>query len=68
VGRLAQQKRLDAERRADETQSPPGDEVVRRGVLHGIAAALPVFARQGSGHVVNVVSTAGLKIVPTMGV
>ena len=39
-----------------------------RGVLHGIAAALPVFRRQGSGHVVNVVSTAGLKIVPTMGV
>ena len=39
-----------------------------RGVLHGIAAALPVFRRQGSGHVVNVVSTAGLKIVTTMGV
>ncbi|WP_419900245.1 SDR family oxidoreductase [Roseomonas sp. USHLN139] len=39
-----------------------------RGVLHGIAAALPVFRRQGSGHLVNVVSTAGLKIVPTMGV
>jgi len=39
-----------------------------KGVLHGIAAALPVFRRQGSGHVVNVVSTAGLKIVPTMGV
>ena len=39
-----------------------------KGVLHGIAAALPVFRRQQSGHVVNVVSTAGLKIVPTMGV
>jgi NADP-dependent 3-hydroxy acid dehydrogenase YdfG len=39
-----------------------------KGVLHGIAAALPVFERQASGHVVNVVSTAGLKIVPTMGV
>jgi NADP-dependent 3-hydroxy acid dehydrogenase YdfG len=39
-----------------------------KGVLHGIAAALPVFKQQGSGHVVNVVSTAGLKIVPTMGV
>ena len=38
------------------------------GVLNGIAAALPVFQRQASGHVVNVVSTAGLKIVPTMGV
>ncbi len=39
-----------------------------RGVLYGIAAALPVFARQKSGHVVNVLSTAGIKIVPTMGV
>lgn len=39
-----------------------------KGVLYGIAAALPVFGRQGSGHVVNVVSTAGIKILPTMGV
>lgn len=39
-----------------------------KGVLYGIAAALPVFGRQRSGHFVSVVSTAGLKIVPTMGV
>ncbi len=39
-----------------------------KGVLYGIAAALPVFKRQGFGHIINVVSTAGLKIVPTMGV
>ncbi|SEQ41161.1 SDR family oxidoreductase [Microlunatus flavus] len=39
-----------------------------KGVLHGIAAALPVFRRQGSGHVVTVVSTSGLKIVPTQAV
>ncbi|AQT80271.1 oxidoreductase [Mycolicibacterium litorale] len=39
-----------------------------RGVLHGIAAALPVFRRQGHGDLVTVVSTAGLKIVPTMAV
>ncbi|MCY1142155.1 SDR family oxidoreductase [Actinoplanes sp. Pm04-4] len=38
------------------------------GVLHGIAAALPVFRRQGSGHLVTVVSTSGLKIVPTQAV
>ncbi|MEE6177944.1 SDR family oxidoreductase [Mycobacterium sp. 050134] len=37
-----------------------------RGVLHGIAAALPVFRRQGRGHFVTTVSTAGLKIVPNM--
>ena len=43
-------------------------DVNLRGTLYGIAAALPVFQRQGFGHVVNVVSTAGLKIVPTMGV
>jgi NADP-dependent 3-hydroxy acid dehydrogenase YdfG len=39
-----------------------------RGVLHGIAAAMPVFRRQGHGDFVTVVSTAGIKIVPTMGV
>lgn len=43
-------------------------DVNLRGALYGIAAALPVFARQGQGHVINVLSTAGLKIVPTMGV
>ncbi|MFD0481451.1 SDR family oxidoreductase [Kineococcus sp. GCM10028916] len=39
-----------------------------KGVLHGIAAALPVFRAQGSGHLVTVVSTSGLKIVPTQAV
>lgn len=39
-----------------------------RGVLHGIAAALPVFRRQGHGHFVTTVSTSGLKIVPTQAV
>ena len=39
-----------------------------KGVLHGIAAALPVFRRQGNGQFVTTVSTAGLKIVPNMGV
>ena len=43
-------------------------DVNLKGVLYGIAAALPIFARQKSGHVVNIVSTAGLKILPTMGV
>lgn len=39
-----------------------------KGVLYGIAAALPVFRAQGSGHIVNVISTAGLRIVPGQGV
>ena len=42
--------------------------MTRRNLLKTSFAALPVFARQNSGHVVNVVSTAGLRIVPTMGV
>jgi NADP-dependent 3-hydroxy acid dehydrogenase YdfG len=43
-------------------------DVNLRGVLHGIAAALPVFRRQGHGHLVTTVSTSGLKITPTMAV
>ena len=39
-----------------------------KGVLYGIAAALPVFRSQGCGHFVNVISTAGLRIVPLQGV
>jgi NADP-dependent 3-hydroxy acid dehydrogenase YdfG len=31
-----------------------------KGVLFGVAAALPVFRRQGFGHFINIVSTAGL--------
>jgi NADP-dependent 3-hydroxy acid dehydrogenase YdfG len=43
-------------------------DVNLRGVLHGIAAALPVFRAQGRGHFVTTVSTSGLKIVPTQAV
>lgn len=43
-------------------------DVNLKGVLHGIAAALPVFQRQGSGHFVTTVSTAGLMVVPDMAV
>ena len=39
-----------------------------KGVLYGIAAALPVFRRQGFGQFVNVASTAGLRVAPTMAV
>ncbi|MEN3263126.1 SDR family oxidoreductase [Pseudonocardia sp.] len=39
-----------------------------KGVLYGIAAALPVFRGQGSGHFVNIASTAGLRIVPNQAV
>lgn len=33
-----------------------------KGVLYGIAAALPVFERQRAGHFVNIASVAGLKV------
>src|SRR5580692_4226508 len=39
-----------------------------KGVLYGIAAALPVFRTQGFGHFVNIASTAGLKTIPNMAV
>jgi NADP-dependent 3-hydroxy acid dehydrogenase YdfG len=39
-----------------------------KGVLYGIAAALPVFREQGSGHVVNIASTAAHRIVPNQSV
>ena len=40
-------------------------DVNTKGLMYGVAAALPVFRQQGSGHFVNTLSTAGLKIVPT---
>ncbi|UEG52142.1 SDR family oxidoreductase [Mucilaginibacter daejeonensis] len=39
-----------------------------KGTLYGIAAAMPEFLKNGSGHFVNIISTAGIAIVPTMGV
>jgi NADP-dependent 3-hydroxy acid dehydrogenase YdfG len=39
-----------------------------KGALYGIAAALPVFRRQGSGQIINILSTAGLQIYPLMSV
>ncbi|GAB3280624.1 SDR family oxidoreductase [Larkinella harenae] len=39
-----------------------------KGTLYGLAAALPVFKKSGSGHFINILSTAGISIVPTMGV
>jgi NADP-dependent 3-hydroxy acid dehydrogenase YdfG len=39
-----------------------------KGVLYGIAAALPVFRKQGFGHFITTASTAGLITKPTMAV
>ena len=39
-----------------------------KGVLYGIAAALPVFRKQGFGHFVNTASTAAHRVVPNQSV
>jgi NADP-dependent 3-hydroxy acid dehydrogenase YdfG len=39
-----------------------------RGLLHGIAAALPVFAAQGGGHVITIASIGAHQVVPTSAV
>jgi NADP-dependent 3-hydroxy acid dehydrogenase YdfG len=39
-----------------------------RGVLHGIAACLPLMRNQGHGHVVNVASIGAHQVVPTAAV
>lgn len=38
------------------------------GVLNGVAAAVPVFRRQGRGHLVTILSVSGLRISPTQAV
>ncbi len=43
-------------------------DVNLKGTLYGIAAALGVFKTQNSGHIINIISTAGLRISPMMGV
>jgi NADP-dependent 3-hydroxy acid dehydrogenase YdfG len=55
----------------DELRVDDWDEMVDvniRGVLHGIAAALPVFREQGSGHFVHTASTAAHRTVPNQAV
>ena len=39
-----------------------------KGVLYGIAAAMPTFKQQGYGHIINIISTSGIKIVPLQGI
>ncbi|RXK86085.1 SDR family oxidoreductase [Filimonas effusa] len=57
--------------RIDELNVDGWDEMIDvniKGVLYGMAAAIPVFRKQQSGHIVNIISTSGIKIVPTQGV
>ncbi|MGW3412340.1 SDR family oxidoreductase [Streptomyces sp. NPDC000888] len=43
-------------------------DVNLRGVLHGIAAVLPVMQTQGAGHIVNIASVSGLRVDPAAAV
>lgn len=43
-------------------------DVNLRGVLHGIAAVLPVMRDQGAGHIVNLSSVSGYRVDPTAAV
>src|SRR5439155_22483998 len=55
----------------DEVRVEDWEEMIDvniKGVLYGIAAALPVFRTQGFGQFVNIASVAGHKTVPTMAV
>lgn len=57
--------------RIDELDVDGWEEMIDinlKGVLYGMAAAIPIFKEQGSGHIVNIISTAGIKIVPMQGV
>lgn len=53
--------------RVDELKVEEWEEMIDinfKGVLYGIAAVMPVFKKQGSGHIINIISTAGIKITP----
>jgi NADP-dependent 3-hydroxy acid dehydrogenase YdfG len=57
--------------RIDDLQVADWEEMIDvniKGTLYGIAAALPVFKKQGSGHIINIISTSGIKIVPLQSV
>ena len=54
------------ELRADDWEAMV--DVNLKGVLFGIAAALPVFRRQGFGHFVNTASTAAFRVTPAQSV
>ncbi|MDR6514632.1 SDR family oxidoreductase [Chryseobacterium camelliae] len=57
--------------RIDELDTDGWEDMIDinlKGVLYGMAAAIPIFRQQQSGHIVNIISTSGLKIVPMQGV
>ncbi|WP_419212649.1 SDR family oxidoreductase [Maribacter sp. X9] len=52
--------------RMDELDVEGWDKMIDvnlKGVLYGMAAAIPIFKAQKEGHIVNIISTSGIKIV-----
>jgi NADP-dependent 3-hydroxy acid dehydrogenase YdfG len=49
-----------SERRTDEWDRMIDINI--KGLLYGVAAALPIFEKQGSGHFINISSVAGIKV------
>jgi NADP-dependent 3-hydroxy acid dehydrogenase YdfG len=49
----------------DDLKVDEWDRMIIKGVLYGIAAALPVFRKQGSGHFITVSSVAGHRVAPS---
>lgn len=57
--------------RIDELDTDGWEDMIDinlKGTLYGMAAAIPIFRQQQSGHIVNIISTSGLKIIPMQGV
>lgn len=57
--------------RMDDGQVEDWEEMIDvnlKGTLYGVAAALPIFKQQGFGHIINIISTSGIKIAPLQGV
>jgi len=57
--------------RIDELDIKGWEEMIDinlKGVLYGMAASIPVFQQQESGHIINIISTSGIKIVPMQGI
>lgn len=71
VGRSGQQRRHRPIAPLDQLHVEEWENMIDiniKGVLYGIAAALPLFRAQGFGHFVNTASTAAHRIVPSMAV
>ncbi|MEH6682235.1 MAG: SDR family oxidoreductase [Sediminicola sp.] len=57
--------------RVDDLDIAGWDEMIDinlKGVLYGMAAAIPVFKKLRSGHIVNIISTSGIQISPMQAV